>query len=226
MKRLVLALMVAVTCLARAGAHGVGSDPTWNREISRIVYDKCASCHRPGGTAFSLLTYLDAQPRANEIKDAVLSRRMPPWGAVKGFGSFRNDQSLTEEQIELVRRWVDAGIRRGNNPGMLPKVPTFADASRFTAPSGTRRISGQTTIDAPLVVDGVFPEMIAGHSSLRVVARRPDGRLEPLVWLHEYDPRFPHVFLFRRPLELPSGSTILGVPSDAVVALVPSTIAR
>ena len=71
------------------------------------------------------MTYLDAQPRANEIKAAVLSRRMPPWGAVRGFGSFRNDQSLTQEQIELVARWVDGGIRRGNNPAMLPKPPSF-----------------------------------------------------------------------------------------------------
>src|SRR5688500_8374559 len=26
---------------------------TWNREISRIVYDRCASCHNEKGTAFS-----------------------------------------------------------------------------------------------------------------------------------------------------------------------------
>ena len=103
------------------GAHGSCDAVTWNREVSRIVFEKCASCHRPGGTAFSMLTYLDVQPRANEIKDAVLSRRMPPWGAVKGFGSFRNDQSLSQEQIELVTRWVDGGIRRGNNPQMLPE---------------------------------------------------------------------------------------------------------
>ena len=105
MKPLFVAFGAAVMCcvgISGAGAHGVGSTPiTWNREISRLFYDRCASCHRPGGAAFSLMTYSDAQPRANEIKDAVLNRRMPPWGAVKGFGSFRNDQSLMQEQIEL-----------------------------------------------------------------------------------------------------------------------------
>jgi mono/diheme cytochrome c family protein len=30
---------------------------TWNREISRVVFNRCASCHRDGGTAFSLMTY-------------------------------------------------------------------------------------------------------------------------------------------------------------------------
>ncbi len=39
-----------------------------------------------------------------DIKEAVLSRRMPPWGAVKGFGHFRNDQSLSQDQIELVTK--------------------------------------------------------------------------------------------------------------------------
>src|SRR6185295_327764 len=72
---------------ARARAHDPSSVPiTWNREISRVVYDRCASCHRPGGTAFSLMTYKDAQPRADAIRAAVMSRQMPPWGAVQGFG--------------------------------------------------------------------------------------------------------------------------------------------
>src|SRR5262245_40836894 len=113
---------VASTAVA---GHGFGSAITWNREISRLVYDRCASCHRPSGEAFSLMTYQDIQPRANAVKDAVLARRMPPWGAVKGFGHFRNDQSLSQEQIELVTKWVDGGIRRGNNPKMLPPLPTF-----------------------------------------------------------------------------------------------------
>ena len=99
--RAVPALLVAATVLASvtaARAHGPGDAITWNREISRLVLDKCASCHRPGGTSFSLLTFSDVQPRGTEIKDAVLSRRMPPWGAVKGFGRFRNDRSLSQEQ--------------------------------------------------------------------------------------------------------------------------------
>jgi len=41
--------------------------------------------------SFSMLTYAEARPWAVAIKDEVLSRRMPPWGAVKGFGEFRDD---------------------------------------------------------------------------------------------------------------------------------------
>ena len=45
--------------------------------------------------------------RVVAIKNAVLSRRMPPWGAVKGFGEFRNDHGLTQEQVELVSASAD-----------------------------------------------------------------------------------------------------------------------
>jgi hypothetical protein len=85
-----------------------------------------------------LLTYQDVQPRATAIKAAVLARTMPPWGAVKGFGNFRNDQSLSQEQIELITKWVDGGIRRGNNPGMLPKQRDSAQWSRGAAPLAAR----------------------------------------------------------------------------------------
>lgn len=222
MKKLALAVALGGVCVAPATGHDVGSTPiTWNREVSRLVYEKCASCHRPGGTALSLMTYLDAQPRANDIKDAVLSRRMPPWGAVKGFGSFRNDQSLTQEQIELFRRWVDGGIRRGNNPRVLPKEPTFAPVAPIELPANLFRVTGPITLRASMVLDGVFPEKVPDGRSVRIVAERPDGRMEPLLWLHEYDHRYAHAFLFRRPLHLPSGTVIHGVPVDAVIALIP-----
>jgi hypothetical protein len=206
----------------RTSAHGFGSQITWNREISRLVYAHCASCHRPGGTAFSLMTYGDAQPRANEIKDAVLARRMPPWGAVKGFGHFRNDQSLMQEQIELITKWVDGGIRRGNNPRQLPKTPVFAPAEQASLPAGLR-VQGALTLSHDLTLDGLQPEQVPPEESMRIVAVLPGGSVEPLLWLHEYDNRYPHPFLLRRPLVLPAGTRIEGVRSGSVVALLPAT---
>src|SRR3979411_1239561 len=82
---------------------------TFDREIIRIVHARCASCHREGGSAFSLMTYDEARPWAKAMQEEVLERRMPPWGAVKGFGEFRDDQALTPEQIELVADWVEGG---------------------------------------------------------------------------------------------------------------------
>ena len=83
-------------------AHDPSTTPiTWNREISRIVYKRCGSCHHEGGSAFSLLTYKDARPWAKGIKEEVLERRMPPFAAVKGFGDIRDDDALTQETLKM-----------------------------------------------------------------------------------------------------------------------------
>ena len=182
------------------------------------MLDKCASCHRPEGAAFPLLTYQDVQPRATAIKATALARTMPPWGAVKGFGNFRNDQSLSQEQIELITKWVDGGIRRGNNPGMLPKPPEFKPVPQLSGTSG-RRVSGTITLDRSMVLDGLFPEQIMPGQSFQVVAVLPNGHVEPLLWLHGYDARYAHPFLLRTPLRLPAGTVIRGVPPNAVLVL-------
>src|SRR6266571_7853797 len=128
-----LVLVLLGICL-RSEAHNVGNAITWNREISRIIYQRCASCHHEGGTAFSLMKYQDVQPRAVAIKEAMLSRRMPPWGAVKGFGDFRNDQGLSQAELELITDWVDSDTPKGNNPNVLPKKPKLDKLSPLKVP--------------------------------------------------------------------------------------------
>ena len=171
-------LLVLVLCCglgAIAAAHNIGATPvTWNREISRLVYDKCASCHRPGGTAFSMMTYLDVQPRLVEIKSAVLNRRMPPWGAIKGFGEFKNDQALTQEQIELIVDWIQNDAPRGNNRRALPTEPAFASAPPPMPPAPVKIVRGATTLDRALVLDGLLPERVAS------ISRSESPRLFPM----------------------------------------------
>jgi len=210
-------------CAAVVAAHNIGVTPiTWNREISRLVYDKCASCHRPGGSAFSLLTYRDVQPRVTEIKAAVLSRRMPPWGAIKGFGDFRNDQALTPEQIELVVDWIQNDAPRGNNRQALPSEPTFAAPTVYTPPPQVVPVSGNVTLRQPLALDGLMPRAVPAGQSMRITASLPNGSVQPLLWLHEYDERYQHAFLFRKVIQLPAGTIVRGVSPEAVIDLLPA----
>ena len=223
MRTLTVVLFICVWCVSTA-AHNIGSTPvTWNREISRLVYDRCASCHRPGGLAFSLIAYTDVQPRVAAIKDAVLSRRTPPWGAIKGFGDFRNDQALTQEQIELVTDWIQNDAPRGNNRRALPKEPTFTAVAPDVRPAHAQTVSGVSTLSQALVLDGLFPDKVPLRQSMRIIATLPDGAVEPLIWLHEYDDRYRHAFLFRKAIRLPAGTVIRGVPADAVIALLPAS---
>jgi len=223
MRAAFVASALALGICAHLGAHDVSSTPiTWNREISRIFYDRCASCHRPGGTSFSLMTYPDVQPRAVAIRDAVLSRRMPPWGAVKGFGDFRNDQALTAEQIELITDWVQDDTPKGNNPRMLPAAPKISPAASVTVPPGALRVSDTTVVKSPIVLDGILPEGSADGA--QIIAIRPDGTVLPLLWLYRYDEKYRHPFLLRKPLMLEAGTIIRGVKPPGSILLLPAGV--
>jgi hypothetical protein len=219
-RRVVFTLLVLVGTLTSSLAHKPGVTLTWNRDISRVFYARCAECHRKGGSAFSLMTYPDVQPRLAEIQSAILNRRMPPWGAVKGFGDFRNDQALTYEEIELISEWIDAGARKGNNPDALPPVPKFSKPKSFKKPKDSLAANGEITLGRPFILDGVYPEKVP-VKDVRIVAEFPDAHIEPLLWLYRYNDSYRHPFLFRDPIELPAGTKIRGIPPDARFLLLP-----
>ncbi len=200
-------------------AHVMGSPVTWNREISRIVLRRCAACHRAGGSSFSLLTYEEVLAHRDAIQTEVLARRMPPWGAVPGFGDFENDQSLTQEEIEMLSDWISQGSPKGNNPNVLPKTPKFARTTLPKAPKGTL-VRGNITIDRAMTLTGIFPESWLANTSAQVTAVLPDGQVLPLVWLYEFRDKYRHLFAYRVPLELPAGTEIRGVPGEARVIII------
>jgi hypothetical protein len=220
-KLLTFFIFGVLTILPVTSAHNGGTSLTWNREISRVFFRRCADCHRNGCSAFSLMTYAEVPPRLTEIKHQVLNRLMPPWCAVKGFGDFRNDQALTQEEIELISDWIDADAPRGNNPNVLPPIPKFAERSKFEKQKGTLEVQGDLILVRPFVLDGVYPERVDHGTNARIVAHLPDSAVEPLVWFHQYNQRFQHPFLFRQPLELPAGTRISGIPPGSTLVLLP-----
>jgi hypothetical protein len=207
-------LVAAALLCPHSGAHDVITTPiTFAREISRLLYSRCAGCHRPGGSAFSLLTYEAARPWAKAIKEEVLERRMPPWGAVKGFGEFHNDRGLTQEQLELIAEWVEGGAPEGD-PRLLPRTPDFTPGARQPAPRGIA-VEGSLTLKRDLALTGIRARNVAEKSSLMVIARRPDGSTEPLLWLYQYNRRYAHPYWYTVALRLPAGSTVEVQPPGA-----------
>src|SRR5437588_387157 len=94
---------------------------TFNKEVIRILEQRCLGCHQTGGVApMTLGTYADARPWAKAIKEEILERRMPPWNAAKGFGDFGNDRSLSALETELLVDWVEGGAPKGEDKD-LPK---------------------------------------------------------------------------------------------------------
>jgi len=215
-------LLLFIGLLAPLQAHDlVTTAVTWDRDVSRIVHARCASCHHLHGTAFSLMTYAEARPWAAAIKEDVLHRRMPPWGAVKGFGEFRNDEALTAEQLEFVTSWVEGGLPEGD-PKDLPPPPKFETNADSPDLRRAVPVSGRTTLDHAVLLDGLLPRNVPANASMKILARLPDGSVQPLLWLQNYDPRYPHPFLLRKPLSLPSCTVIYGLKEGASLLLIPA----
>ncbi len=116
---------IAVMLVFAAG--GMAATPTFNADIAPILYQHCATCHRPGEVApFSLLTYQDASKRAKLIATVTERHYMPPWKPEPGYGHFANERRLTDAQIAAIREWADGGTPEGD-PNLGPTPPVFVD---------------------------------------------------------------------------------------------------
>jgi hypothetical protein len=196
---------------------------TWSREISRLMFAHCASCHREGGSSFPLTTYRQARPWAVAIKDEVLERRMPPWGAVDGFGDFRDDESLTQTELEIVAAWAEGGAPEGD-AALLPPAPNFTKAAAHVITGPEIVVDGRVELKTAIRLGAIRPGILPAGATLQVVARRPDGTIEPLLWLYNYQPRFARSYVYSEPIALPFGTVVETSPaSTATVILILST---
>jgi hypothetical protein len=96
---------------------------TFSKDVAPILQQKCQDCHRAGSMApMSLLTYEETRPWAKAIRERVVTRQMPPWHIDQNVGvqKFKNDMSLSEQQIATIVRWVDTGAPAGDPKDMPP----------------------------------------------------------------------------------------------------------
>jgi mono/diheme cytochrome c family protein len=128
------AAIIAVAGVSVVVAQGGGTQPaagavTFTKNIAPIFQQKCQECHQPNSIApMPLISYADAKQFASAIKSKVGARVMPPWHIDKNIGirAFKNDRSLTDEQISAIVSWVDAGAPQGD-PKDMPPPKSFPD---------------------------------------------------------------------------------------------------
>ena len=98
--------------------------PTFTRDVLPVLQKKCQTCHRPGEAApMSFLTYDNTRPWAKAIKEAVLTKKMPPWPADPRYGRFSNDRTLQPDEIDTLVGWVNGGTLRGDAKDEPAPVP-------------------------------------------------------------------------------------------------------
>ena len=103
-----------------------GSEVTFNHDVAPILYKHCVSCHHPNDIApMSLLTYKEARPWAAAIKQAVVTKKMPPWKADPHYGEWSNDSRLSQAEIDTLLSWINGPKLEGDAKD-LPPQPTFS----------------------------------------------------------------------------------------------------
>ena len=162
-----------------------------------------------------LVKFEEARPWAVAIKEEVLNRRMPPWNAVKGFGEFKRDPSLTQEEISLIAAWVEGGAPEGD-PQLLPSGPHIHDAEDSALGRTRQRVVRTgTVLTSGVSVVAVRPHDLAGGGSVKFFANRPDGYMEALLWILRDDRKSRRIYEFVSPISLPKGTKFLTSPPTA-----------
>ena len=134
--RLLVLVATGALVLPRVAAGQVDSQApvTFTKDIAPILQRSCQNCHRVGGGApMSFISYDDVRPWARAIKQKTASREMPPWFIDKtvGIQRFKDDPSLSDEQIAKIAKWVDTGAP-GGNPADMPPPRQFAAGNEWS----------------------------------------------------------------------------------------------
>jgi hypothetical protein len=122
-----MAFAAAFTPVASADDHADPIAPVFYRDVLPLLERHCQSCHRPGEAApMAFLDYQGTRPWAKAMKQAVMTRTMPPWFADPHVGKFSNDRSLPESAIRTIAAWADAGAPEGIRVG-VPEGDRWTD---------------------------------------------------------------------------------------------------
>lgn len=107
---------------------------TFTRDVAPILYSHCTECHRQGEVApISLLTYEDAQKRAEWLTEITTSGLMPPWRAEVGHEEFLGERRLSDFAISVLKKWAETATPEGDSADMPPE-PNFPSGWRMGQP--------------------------------------------------------------------------------------------
>jgi mono/diheme cytochrome c family protein len=158
----------------------VADRPTYCKDVAPILQQNCQECHRPGQVGpFALETYEHARKRASDIAAVVEDRVMPPWKAAPHFGlKFKDERTLSEQQIATVVAWAQNDAPEGN-PADLPPPVKFPDDWQLGTPDLVVDIGADFAVPA----DGediyrcfVVPSRLEKDQYVSAVEYRPGNR--------------------------------------------------
>ncbi len=161
------------------GAANTTAPPTYTKNVAGVLNKRCVECHRKGEVApMAFTSYKEVRPWAKAIKEAVSSRKMPPWLADPHVGAFSNDRRLTPQELETVSRWADAGAPEGDAKD-LPPAPQFVEGWSIGKPDAVIDIGTDFEVPATGTVKYQYVVVETGFTEdkwIEAAEIRPDKR--------------------------------------------------
>jgi len=208
----ILGFIVSLAAGAVAAAATDSSPVSFYKHVLPILQANCQGCHRLGEAApMPLLNYQQSRPWAKAIREAVITRRMPPWHADPQHGKFANDRSLSQSDIDTLVTWADQGAREGNRRDS-PPPRKFVDGWNIGQPDAVFEMPNDFQVPASGTIDYQYIVIPTGFTEdrwVQTVEARPGNRAlvhhiiafvrEPgSQWLKEAKPGEPFVPRRRR----------------------------
>jgi hypothetical protein len=203
----VRSFLLGLCASALSLAATISSQPTFYKDVLPVLENHCQQCHRPGEAApMSFMSFKETRPWAKAIREAVITRKMPPWPADPHFGKFSNDRSLPGAEIDTLVAWADGGAREGD-PADAPKPAQFVSGWGIHKPDAVFEMPNEFSVPAAGTVDYqyiVIPSGFTEDKWIQEVEARPGNRqvvhhilafIRPpgSKWLKDAQPGIPYV---------------------------------
>jgi hypothetical protein len=153
LRQLLVSITIVLAGFALAVQRGEAHKPitspyTYNEDVFPIVRDRCGRCHVADGVApMSLLTYKDAVPWGESIRTELIAGHMPPWSVEDARDRFKNPQTLTARELNILLTWVSGGNPVGDADHLPPPI-TSQHGWRLGAPDLVLPLPSEFTLAA------------------------------------------------------------------------------
>ena len=157
----------------RTDAHKpVTSQYDYNRDVFPLLRDHCGACHVPGGPApMSLVTYKDAVPWAESIRDELTAGRMPPWPVDPMSPQVQGAHPISASDVDKIVVWASGGTPQGDPAANLPAV-TFNAQWKLGPPDLKMEMDAGHTLRPGAIEDTVemsLPVALGGTKWVKAV---------------------------------------------------------
>ena len=130
---------------------------SYSDTIAPLLEEKCIACHQQGGIApFAMDSYEKVKGFAPMMREAIRTDRMPPFDADPHVGKFKDDKSLSSDEVKTLVHWIEAGAPRGTGPDKLAEVRHVAPEWPLGKPDLIVDIP-KYTVPASGIVDYQYP---------------------------------------------------------------------